>query len=56
MSSQMVSYPLELRRGAPLVRLVLPADLRSAEVVRLTAFLMTLVVEEEQPCLTPRSR
>jgi hypothetical protein len=41
----LVEYPFPLREGR-IVRLVLPADLKSAEVKRLTAFLATLVVDQ----------
>jgi hypothetical protein len=41
-----VEYPFPLREGR-IVRMSLPTDLKAAEVKRLSAFLGTLVVEEE---------
>src|SRR5712691_7782138 len=49
-ASSLVDYPFPLRDGQ-IVRLILPRDLKSAEVKRLSAFISTLAVDGE--ALTP---
>jgi len=45
--TNLVEYPYPLREGV-MARLVLPRDLKGAEVKRLTAFMTTLVVDTEE--------
>lgn len=45
-SAGLIEYPFPLREGQT-VRLILPRDLKKAEVKRLTAFMMTLAVDYE---------
>jgi hypothetical protein len=44
----LISYPFPLREGK-IARLFLPADLKVAEVRRLTAYMMTLAVDASPP-------